>query len=322
MTAPTGTLQTFQAIGNREDLEDTIYNIAPTETPFMSMAARAKAQARFHEWQTDTLASAATNAMVEGDDATTNTVVPTVRLGNYVQTLQKTIRISGIQEAVDKAGRKSEIAYQIAKRGKELKRDLEYMLCGNLASTAGAATTAATSAGSESWISTNKTDLGTGATPTTPGYSSGTVAAPTDNSTAGTFVKAALDAVIQACWTSGGEPKIILTGPFNKTKAAAFTGIATLYKEVPGMKQGVIVAGADVYISNFGEHTIVPTRFNRDKTVQVLDFDYWAVAYLRSFFVADLAKTGDSEQRQLLVSACLVSRNEAASGKITTLTTS
>lgn len=322
MTAPTGTFQTHQAIGNREDLENVIYNISPTETPFLSMAARTKATARFHEWQTDVLASAATNAMIEGDNATTNTVVPTVRLGNYIQTLQKTIEISGIQEAVDKAGRKSEIAYQIAKRGKELKRDLELSLSRNQGSTAGAAASAAQMASSESWIATNKTDLGSGGTPTTPGYSGGTVASPTDNSLTGTFIKTALDAIIQACWTAGGEPKIILTGPFNKTKAAAFTGIATLYKEVPGMKQGVIVAGADVYVSNFGEHTIVPSRFNRDTTVQVLDFDYWAVAYLRSFFVEPLAKTGDSERRQMLASATLVSRNEGASGKITSLTTS
>jgi hypothetical protein len=260
--------------------------------------------------------------MIEGDDATTNTVVPTVRLGNYIQTLQKTIRISGIQEVVDKAGRKSDIAYQIAKRGKELKRDLELSLSCNQGSTAGAAASAAIMASSESWMSSNKTDLGTGLTATTPGYSGGTVAPPVDNSTSGTFVKTALDAVIQACWQSGGEPKIVLCGAFQKTKAAAFTGIATLYKEVPGMKQGVIVAGADVYISNFGEHTIVPSRFCRTNTVQVLDFDYWAVAYLRPFFISELAKTGDSEQRQLLVSATLVSRNEAASGKITTLTTS
>ena len=322
MTVPSGTFQTHQAIGDLDDITDVIYNISPTETPFMSMAAKTKASGRYHEWQTDTLASAATNAMIEGDDATINTAVPTVRVGNWVQTLQKSVSVSGIQEVVDKAGRKSEVAYQIAKRGKELKRDLEFALSRNGGSTAGAAASAALMASSESWISTNKTDLGSGATPTTPGFSGTTVAAPTDNSTNGTFVKTALDAVIQAVWSAGGEPNVILTGPFNKTKAAAFAGIATLYKEVPGTKQGTIVGGADLYISNFGEHTIVPSRFVRDQTVQVLDFDYWAVAYLRPFKVEEIAKTGDAEQRMMLVSATLVSRNEAASGKVTSLTTS
>jgi hypothetical protein len=322
MTVPSGTLQTHQAVGNLDDITDVIYNISPTETPFMSMAAKTKASGRYHEWQTDSLADAAANSMIEGDDATINTVAATSRIGNWIQTLQKSISVSGIQEVVDKAGRKSEVAYQIAKRGKELKRDLEFALSRNQGSTAGAAASAALMASSESWIATNKTDLGTGATPTTPGFSGTTVAAPTDNSTAGTFTKTALDAIIQACWTAGGEPKVILTGPFNKTKAAAFTGIATLYKEVPGTKQGTIIGGADLYVSNFGEHTIVPSRFCRDQTAQVLDFDYWAVAYLRPFKVTELAKTGDSERRMMTVSATLVSRNEKASGKVTTLTTS
>src|SRR5690349_19362977 len=137
----------------------------------MSMAAKTKASGRYTEWQIDSLAAAASNQMIEGDDITINTVAPTTRPGNWIQTLQKAVSISGIQEVVDKAGRKSEVAYQIAKRGKELKRDLEYALSRNQGSTAGAAASAAIMAGSESWISTNKTDLGSGGTPTTPGFS-------------------------------------------------------------------------------------------------------------------------------------------------------
>lgn len=322
MAVPTATFQTFQSIGNREDLSDVIYNIAPTETPFLSMAGRATAKARFHEWQTDTLAAAATNTQIEGDDATISSAVPTVRLGNYNQILSKAISVSGTQEVINKAGRDSELAYQIAKRGKELKRDLEFALTRNQGSSAGTAAAAQSMASLESWIFTNRTDLGTGGNPTTPGFISGTVAAPTDNSVVGTFIKAPLDAVIQAAWAAGGDPKIIMTGPFNKTRLSTFTGIATLYKEVPGMQQGTIVGGADVYVSNFGEHTVVPNRFNRDKTVCVLDMDYWAVAYLRPFSQFPLAKTGDSERREMLVECTLESRNEAASAKVTSLTTS
>jgi hypothetical protein len=322
MTAPAGTFQTFQSIGNREDLTDAIYMISPTEFPFTSMAGRSKASGVKHEWQTDALATASTtNAAIEGDDATILTATPTVRLANYCQILTKSISISGTEEAINKAGRKSELAYQIAKRGKELRRDLEAISSQNLASTAGAAASARAMASLEGWLFTNRTDLGASGSPTTPGFISGIVAAPTDNSVSGTFTKAGLDAVIQACWTQGGDPKHILTGPFNKTKASTFTGIATLYKEVPGMKQGVIVGGADVYVSNFGEHTIVPSRFNRDKTVCVLDMEYWALAYLRPFQQFALAKTGDSEKRQMLVEVTLESKNEAASGKVTSLTT-
>jgi hypothetical protein len=86
------------------------------------MAAKVKAKAVNHEWQTDELAAAASNANIEGDDSSTNTAVPTVRLNNYCQIFKKTIQVSGTQESVNKAGRDSEIAYQLMKRGKEIKR--------------------------------------------------------------------------------------------------------------------------------------------------------------------------------------------------------
>lgn len=320
MTVPAATFQTFTAIGDREDLEDIIYNISPIETPFMSNASKGKATATFHEWQTDSLASAnAGNAAVQGDDATNSTVNPTTRLGNYTQIAQKTFGITGTQEAVNKAGRKSELAYQIAKQGKELKRDMESILTQNKGSTSGAASTAATLASVESWIFTNRTDQGSGGTPTTPGFSSGRVAAPTDNSLNGTFTKAALDAIIQAAWTQGGDPKVIMVGAALKVRVSAFAGIATLYKEVKGNSQATIVGGADLYVSNFGEHMIVPNRFMRTNVALVLDMDYWGVAYLRPFQQNPLAITGDAERRQMLAEFTLVSKNEAASGKVTSL---
>jgi hypothetical protein len=324
MAIPSGTFKTYEAIGNREDLSDVIYNIAPVETPFLSMAARATARARKHEWQTDTLAAAASNTTIEGDDAAANTATPTIRLHNQCQILDKVVFTSGTQEATDKAGRRSEMAYQIAKRSKELKRDLEFALTRNTGATAGASGTAPTMAGVEAWLATNRTTLAA-TTPgaTTPGYASGAIAAATDASVAGTFEKTGgLDTVIQACWTQGGNPKIIMTGPFNKTKLSNFAGIATLYKEVPGMQQGTIIGGADLYVSDFGEHTVVPNRFNRDQTVLVLDMEYFAVAYLRPFTQYPLAKTGDATKRQLLVECALEVRNEASSGKVTDLLTS
>ena len=288
----------------------------------MSMAGKTSASARLHEWQTDKLAAAAANKQIEGDDATLLTATATVRLGNYCQILAKAVSVSGSQLAIKKAGRDNEMAFQVAKRSKELKRDLEFAATQNQGSSAGTTAAAQSLASTESWIFTNRTDIGSGGAPTTPGFASGTVAAPTDNSTKVTITKANLDAVIQAVWTEGGDPKYVLTGAYNKTKIAGFTGIATLYKEVPGMQQGTIIGGADAYVSNFGEHTIVPSRFNRDQTVQVLDMDYWALAYLRPFQQFPIAKSGDSEKREILCEVTLESRNEAASGKVTTCATS
>lgn len=316
MAVPSGTFQTFQAVGNREDLSNLIFTISPTETPFSSMAKRTKVKNQYHEWQTDALDAAATNAQIEGNDAVVNTAVPTVRLRNYTQILAKTVSVSETQQAMDTAGREDEFDYQVSKRSKELKRDLEYALTRNQPSTVGGAGTAQMLASVESWLSSNKTSAGQGTAQTTPGYSSGTVAAPTDSTTAGTLVEAMLKNVIQLCYTAGGNPTTLMVGPATKVKTSTFTGIATQYQQADG-KSAVIVSGADTYISNFGRHTIVPNRFMRDQNILVLDMDYWALGELRPFGSVNLAKTGDSDKKQIKGEYTLIARNQGASGKVT-----
>lgn len=323
MTVPTNTVTAFAAIGNREDLADVIYNISPTDFPFMQMAARTKATAVYHEHQTDTLEAAAVNRKIEGDDATANTFVASTRIGNYCQRSEKTVSVSGTQNAANSAGRSAgEYSYQIAKRGKELKRDMEYALVRNQASSAGGTGTARSLASVESWLATNKTSLGTGTAQTTPGFSSGTVAAPTDSSVAGTFTKAGLDAVIKACWTSGGEPKVIMVGPHNRTMISTFTGISTLQTPASATGDTTLLGAVDYYKSNFGTLKVVPNRFQRDQTALILDMDYWAIALYRNIQLTPLGKTGDSDKALMLAEYTLESRNEAASGKVTDLTTS
>lgn len=316
MAVPSGTFQTFQAVGNREDLSNLIFMISPTETPFTSKVKRSKVKSTMPEWQTDALDDAATNAAVEGNDAVVNTATPTVRLRNYCQILTKTVSVSGTQQAVDPAGRADELDYQVAKRSKEIKRDLEYAVVRNQASTAGAAGSAALMASIESWLATNKTSAGTGTAQTTPGYSSGTVAAPTDSTAAGTVVESMLKNVIQLVYTAGGDPKMLMVGPATKNKVSGFSGIATQYRDT-GNKQATIVAGADTYVSNFGVHTIVPNRFMRDQNILCLDMSFWQLGELRPFVAEDLAKTGDSDKKQIVGQYTLKSLNEKASGKVT-----
>ena len=320
--------QTYQAIGRREDLEDVIYDISPVETPFMTMAKRLKATNTFHEWQTDVLAAAATNAQIEGDDAASGTSVPTVRLGNYTQISSKYAVVTDTQAAVDSAGRSNEMSYQIAKRLGELKRDMELTLTQTQGSTAGSAASARTSAGLESWLTSttgnatvgNSTSIGTGGNYTTPGYASGGFAGPTDASTTATFTVTPLKRVIANCWTDGGNPGIIMVGGVQKQTVSGFTGIATLYREAGTTAKGTAIVGAaDIYISDFGEHRIVPNRFQRNKTAFVLDMDYWAVAYLRKVSQKEIARTGSSEKRFIDVEYCLVSMNQLASAKVADL---
>lgn len=315
-----GTFGTTDAIGNREDLSDAIYQISPTETPFMSMlAGRGRAKATFHEWQTDTLASAAVNQVVEGNDATFSTAAPTTRVGNRTQISTKTVLVSGTQDAVDKAGRESEYEYQEAKRTAELKRDMEFILTGNYASSAGNHGLAPRLGSLETWYTTN---VQRGTAGASGGFSSGNTVAASDG-TQRTFTESLLKTAMQQAWSSGGQPDSVLVGPVNKQMASRFAGIATLYRDTAGKKTGISILGAaDIYVSDFGEVKIIPGRFNRDRTAHVLDTEYFSVDYLRPFKTEALAKTGDGRKSQIIVEYTLRVGNEASSAVIADLTTS
>ena len=312
--------QTYQSIGNREDLSNVIYDISPTDTPLLNTLARAKATAVYHEWQTDSLSAATTaNAAVEGADASDATMSPTTRMGNYTQIVQKTIKISGTLESVDKAGRKSEKAYQLSKASAELKRDIETILTANQGKSAGDSSNARTLGAVLSWLKTN-TNKSSGTTagvdPTTAGTSTRT------DGTQRAFTETILKDVIQKVYSSGGNPKILMVGPYQKQVVSGFAGIAAQRFMAPANEPTTIVAAADVYMSDFGSISTVPSRFMRARDALVLDPEYAAVAYLRPFQTNELAKAGDAEKTQILAELTLEMRNEAAHGIAADLSTS
>jgi hypothetical protein len=308
------TFTAHSAIGQREDLTDIIYDISPTETPFMSSIGKTKATAVYHEWQTDSLAAATTgNAAIEGADATSATLSPTVRLGNYTQIIQKTVQVSGTLDTVNKAGRKSEKAYQLAKASAELKRDLETILCANQGRSAGTSTIARKLGSILSWIKTNSDKASDGSDPATIGVSTRT------DGTQRTFTETLLKTVVSEVFVSGGSPKILMVGAAGKQKVSSFAGIAAQRYMAPGNTPTTIIGAADVYMSDFGTMSVVPNRFMRVRDALVLDPEYAALAYLRPFQTNDLAKTGDSENTQLLAEVTLEVKNEAAHGIIADL---
>jgi hypothetical protein len=314
MPVPTNTFQVYQAIGNREDLSDVIYRIDPTDTPFISGIEREKATAVNHEWQTQALAAVDTaNAVLEGDDATTDAVTPTVRLGNLCQISDKVARVSGTQQAVEHAGRDDELAYQEMLKGLELKRDMEAILCGlNQAKAAGDGSSNARKLASVlSWIKTNTSKGGGGGADPSAADGTGT----RTDGTQRAFTEANLKTVLQSIWNAGGKPDIIMTGGFNKQVFSTFTGRATPTEDTKAKK---ITAAVDAYESDFGRLSIVPNRFQRARDVLILQMDMWAVAYLtgRKMVSIPLAKTGDSDRRQILSEYTLVARNEKSSGGV------
>jgi hypothetical protein len=310
--------RTYAAVGMREDLSDIIYNIAPTDTPFMSTIGKTKATAVYHEWQTDSLAAAAANAAVEGADASSATLSPTTRVGNRTQISQKTVAVTGTLQAVDKAGRKSELAYQLSKASSEIKRDMEFTLLNNTVQANGTAgSTARVLGGLQTWLSSNG-DFGSGGS----AGSSGTTAR--TNGTNRTFTETELKTVIKEVFESGGSPKILMVTPAHKQTVSAFAGIAAQRYMAPSDAPTTIIGAADIYLSDFGSVSVVPNRFMlsgnaANEVAFVLDPEYAAVAYLRPFQTIELAKNGDSDRTQLLVEYTLEVKNEAAHGIIADL---
>jgi hypothetical protein len=312
MSAPAQTFLSFSAIGNREDLSDIIYNVDPTDTPFITGCEKTRATAVLHEWQTQALAATnSVNSVLEGDDATTDTATPTVRLGNVLQISDKVARVSGTQRVVDHAGRADELDYQIMLKGRELRRDMETISLANQAKASGSSTVPRALGAVLAWIFSNTSKGTNGSDPSSLGNGLST----RTDGTMRAFTEAQLKTVLQSIWNNGGDPNLVLAGGFNKQQFSTFTGRSTPMEQAATRK---IVAAVDVYQSDFGTLKVVPDRFMRSRDVLILQMDMWGLATLkgRNMLSQDLAKTGDSDQRQLLAEYTLEARNEKGSGGV------
>jgi hypothetical protein len=284
------------------------------------MAKRLKAKNTLHQWTYDALTPPGANAALEGGDYSITARAQPTTLGNYTQILVKTASVSGTFEAVDKVGRKSEMARQVARMSKEIKRDLEYALVRNQASENGSAATARTMASLESWIATSGVGNGVKATGssggTTVGYSGGTVAAPAATVTAKAFGEANLKTALGYAWTDGGDPSVIMMSSKNKEKFSGFTGIATRFNDVRGATEANIISAADIYVSDYGVHKAVMNRYMRDEAVLCIDPEYVGVAFLRGFQTKDIPAARDGTEKAILCEATLVVQNPLAHAKV------
>ena len=324
-----GTTATYDSSTEiREDLEDVIWDLFPADTWCLTNLDKVDAEGVKHEWQADSLAGATANAQLEGDDAPSAlTCAAPTRYNNYCQISRKVFVISDTNEAVVHAGMKSTIARQSMKKMRELKRDIEQAILGNQGSCAGSQTVARLSAGMESWIAS--TDHGGNGQRTTTtnagssiGFTSGAVTAPTDGGSFGGLSQTVLNAALEAAWTDGGDPRIILLNSTHKQTLDGFTSQATRFVDVDKAGEFSINTSANVYVSDWGKHMVILSRYLRTNPSVALcvDPDFWATAWLRRPKVTTLAKTGDGEKRMLITEWTLVARNPDASAKVSALT--
>jgi hypothetical protein len=320
MTVPTNTYQVYPQTNIREDLIDAIYNVDPFKTPFFNMAKKAEAKQTFHEWDTDQLAAQnLSNAAIEGDNPTNIALTPTVRIGNYTQISTKTIQISGTSQSVIAAGGSNKMGYQLLKKSKELKRDIEGILTQNSARASGSSAVARNLGGLPTYLTVNPISTNGGTNPTaTNGFGNGT----TTRTYAGSQVavtEANVKTELVDIYTNSGEsPEYCLLSPANKQLVSAFSGPGTRFIEV---EDSTLLTKVDVYESDFGEVKMIPDIFlAKSHDMFFINPNYIRVAYLRPFQTIPLAKTGDSDQKMLLVEYTLEVGNEKALGSISDTT--
>lgn len=322
MAQPSETFDSYDAKGNREDLQDKIYMVSPEKTPVISSIRRFKATNTLHEWQRDSLAAPnKDNAVIEGDDRTGTALTATDRVGNYTQLFDKVAVVSGTQRAVKSAGRSDEMKYQVSKKFAEIKRDAEAALLSINPAVAGNSSTARKAGGLGVLLYTNALHGGAGATV------AHTAGAPTTANTAGTdraFTEALVKTAMQSVYTNSGEmPSMMSLTPSHKGTFSGFTGIAGNRFQVGKGKQGVIVGGADVYMSDFGEIAVVPNYVQTTAAanqVYILNPDELGVAYLESYKSVPLAKTGHTDKELVSAELTFVATSEKAHAKIDNLT--
>jgi hypothetical protein len=322
MAQVANTFETYDAVGNREELADKIYQITPEETPFLSLIGRKPVASVHPEWQIDTLGAVdLANNQPEGNDWTYDAVTPTSRVGNYTQISDKKIIISRTQDHTSKAGRKSELAREIAKKGVELRIDMEVIALSNQASTAGTGNGATNRklGGFRAWLSSNDNISGSSG-----GFNSSTnVVDAATNGAQRAFSKVILDATILSTYNAGGMPRTLMVSPYVKTVFSTFmadSNVAPQRYETPKSGQTTIVAAADMYLSDFGPISVVPNRqmARAGATVArnafLIDPRMVSLGVFDDISLQKPAKTGDAEKRVLVTEYTLLVNNEAAHG--------
>lgn len=320
------TYDTKDAVGQREELADLISNIDPDDTPFYSDIEKKKVVSTHPEWQTDENDEPdADNAEVEGFEYEFDASDPTVRVGNYTQISDKSVIVSETLDVVDKAGRKSEVAYQMAKRGKELRMDMEAVLLANQGSVQGTKSVPGRVGGLAAWLETNALRGAGGAD---GGFNETTkLVDPATNGAKRAFTRAMLNEVLATAYTSGANLRTMMGAPYVKEVFATFMedpGIAPLRTEVSASGKVTLVGSVDAYKGPHGLVAIKPNRIMASakvggvkgalaRNIYFYDPNKVALGTLRPIQEdKDVAKTGDAKKRLLKTEYTLIVENEKA----------
>ena len=332
MPKVTNAFTTYNAVGNREDLSNVIYNIDPFDTPVMSAIRRRNVKNRLFDWQTEFLPTVANpvvpgtgavdltptgaNAQFEGFALAPSAAQPTIRQNNVTQIAKRDATISGSQEESDAAGKGSEMSHQMAMASKVLKSDMETAICSRQPRIDGNDTgpTARVTEGITHWLARAKDKTGAIAGAIAPGTAAtGLPVLSTDLFPAPTAVQlteAMVGDSMQKAYTNGASPTLMVVPPGPKRTVSTFTGRSTTQVLVGKTE---VVSTVDVIATDFGRIKVIPSRWLPPDVGLIIDPDYLALAFFRSFRQYLMARTGDAETRMIIVEFGVEVRNALAS---------
>ena len=283
---------TYEAVGNKEDMSEIITNIAPDDTPLLTRLARTKATATVHEWLEDDLGEPRANKQPEGYTYTTEAVSPRTRLNNYTQIMHRGIHVTQTQEVVLKYGLKSETAYQMQKTLKELAFDCEQALLTQDSKILGSMSEPRQFGGLPYWIVTN-------------------------DFTATKLTFDEINNALEQTWNNGGKPSVLLVSPRSKRIISTFTAGNTKYME--GNKTRRLTQMISVLETDFGTLQCLTDRFMPNEIVYGLSPEYMKRAFLRPFKTGDLPEVSDMHRKYVKGEWTLEMRAEKAHFKISGL---
>jgi hypothetical protein len=313
MAIPANSLATYASTNNAENVTDIVMNISPMDTPFLQLAKKTSAEATYTQWPIESLSAVdSANANVEGDEATVDASTTPTLVGNYCQLMDKVASVTTTQQAIKKYGVKNEMAKQMVKKGKELKRDMETTIFLNQARVVGLAAVAQKMRSLPSWLTTNDSRGATGA--------DGSATTAATDGTQRAFTEALFRAVIVTTITNADElPSVVFAGPANRANLSSqLSGNSTRFYE---MKEGTLNASISVYRSDYGPLKLVMDRFQRERDMFLINPAYVGIRTLEPLQTVDLARTGLTEKKQLWTNFTLEVSNEAAHGVLADLLT-
>ena len=292
------TYLTSAAVGEREQLADVIYRIDPDETPIFSALKKETSNGIFTEWQVQELAGASsTNFVNEGADASIAAATATTRLGNYHQISVKAVAVSKTLDAVEKAGRDREVAYQKVLKSLELRRDIEKAIGDT--DVARSASDPRKSASLTCWITNGSVGATAGAF--SSGYGTDAITGGDDRA----LSLALIEDGMQDAWTDGGNPSMMVCSATNRANFSDLTASSNLVNNQVNMTQAkevTYVGSTSVFLTDFGTIEVAPSRFMGNDRLFLLDPNFASVSTLngRNFTENEIAPTGDAEKFQIV----------------------